>query len=127
MYEIMSRKHIHTFESFLNEWGGTEKPDILASYDKYKDSLDIKLSSGPVNLHPKGTPPEWMNRMVTDADMVGDKGFISDVIDVWKKQSRGRIDTTLTKFVEEKAEEFFNKSGYINGNIIYAIIDQNSK
>ena len=124
-------KHIPTFNNFLNELDSRfVKVDTLPSYDKYKDGLAIKLPYGPINLYPKGTPPDWFKDMhndFDDNDMLGPKGFIFQVIEEWQKQNGKKASRSLIDTVEEISKKFFDKYKYINGNIIYAIIDQNHK
>jgi hypothetical protein len=122
-------KNLNTFEEFLNEYDSRfVSVDTTEAYDKYKDSLTYKSKFGEWNLYPKGTPPDWMKTLHTEwKDIDGPKSLISDVSVEWEKQKRGKFDRSLEKSTEKIAKQFFDKKGYINGNIIYSIIDQNHK
>jgi len=99
-------KHIHTFESFINEAEG------LAYWSDYE-----KDTSGQAD--------KWMSEPCkTTSDVVK---CIDKSIAAWNKESEeGPISKEVEKHVGELAMQYFKQFKMINGNIISAMIAQES-
>jgi hypothetical protein len=175
-------KHIHTFESFVNETnksvnekeethiayindgrkpGGSDseikkdfnlvvknrtssgfdvigkKEDIEAFVDEYGIVLDgeIELSEGfqdlaywkdyEVDTSPQAGMTKWMSDKCIDMPSV--LKCIDKSIDAWNEEAEdGPISKSAEKHIGDLAIQFWKKFRYINGNIITAMIMQES-
>ena len=102
-------KHIKTYESFLNEASGL---------DYWKDyEVDTSIQGGP----------DWMSKKCSSMSEV--IKCIDDSISEWNANAESKDDKvskSAEKQIGDLAMQFFKKFGYINGNIISAMIMQSA-
>lgn len=97
-------KHFKTFEDFVNESAGL---------DYWKD---YEVDSSPQ------ADPEMANMCTTMPTVLK---CIDNAIKDWNKESEdGPISKADEKWAGNLAIEFYKKFGYINGNIVLAMIAQ---
>jgi hypothetical protein len=100
-------KHIKTFENFLNEGNNLEY---------WKDyEVDTSIQGGPKEMSDKCTTMSTALKCIDNA------------IDLWNEETEGdELTKGDEKWIGELAIQFFKKFGYINGNIVSAMIAQES-
>ena len=104
-------KHIKTFESFLNEG--------FKGLDYWKD-YEVDTSGQAHRQRNK-----WMADKCTTMPTV--IKCIDNAIDAWNEEAEeGPISKSAEKHTGDLAIQFYKEFGYINGNIISAMIMQES-
>lgn len=102
-------KHIKTYENFLNEAQGL---------DYWKDyEVDTSIQGGPA----------WMSDKCTDMSTV--IKCIDKSITAWNAEAdtpNDKVSKSAEKHIGDLAIQFYKKFGYINGNIVSAMIMQES-
>ena len=99
-------KHIPTFENFINE--GTD----LSYWTQY-----AKDTSG-------GQAEDWQNKEVTSmSELVA---LIDKCIKNWNDNGESNVPKSSEKHIGDLAMQYFKKFKKINGNIIGAMIAQES-
>jgi hypothetical protein len=105
-------ERIKTFSEFLNESLNEIAMDIKY-WKGYED--DTSIQGGP----------KWMSdKCSTMSDVLK---CIDNSIDAWNDEAEdGPISKSAEKHIGDLAIQFYKKAGYINGNIISAMIMQES-
>ena len=100
-------KHIQTFESFLNETNGL---------DYWKD-YEVDTSNQ--------SDPKMANKCTSQSEVTK---CIEDAIQEWYQESEeNELSFKDKDKINDLAMKFFKKFNYINGNIVLAMIMQETK